>query len=406
MATSWKTYLVYGAAAVAGIAAVLWLLSDDPIPVDLHVVENAPLVVTVDEEGVTSIKETYIVSAPIAGRVQRNPLEVGDPVIKNKTVVATLAPVSPTFLDQRTRETLAAKVEAAQSAVALATAKVARAKADLEFKDKQLGRARQLIRRKTISEHRLDEAIMAQKTSKAGLATALAELDVRKQELESTRAQLIEPGSGNAEKRENCCVKVYAPASGRVIRIVTESETIVASGAPLVELGDPSDLEVVVDLLSRDAVRLREGARAFIVSWGGDITLHGIVKRIEPTAFTKVSALGIEEQRVKVRLAIKEPFEQRSRLGHDYRVIARIVEWETTEALRVPLSALFRVGDNWSVFVVENGTARLRAISIDHKNDRYAEVIEGLMAGERVILHPNDRIESGTAVMNRLAAQS
>lgn len=398
---AWKRPLAIGALVLAGALGLYYLLRDDPIPVDLHMAKRAPLTVTIDEEGVTEIRNIFKVSAPITGRIKRSPLVVGDPVRQGKTIVASLEPLIPAFLDIRTRRILDARASAANAAVDLSHATVARATADLEFRNKELQRAEKLIKRKTVSQHHYDEAVMAQKTSTAALNTAIAQLSMRQRELESARAQLIEPSSDLGADQASYCIRVYAPVSGRVIRIVTESETVVQSGAPLLELGDPADLEIAVDLLSIDAVRVQEGAKAEIVSWGGAKRLHAVVSRIEPTGFKKVSALGIEEQRVKVRLAIEEPFEQRLRLGHDYRVYVRIIEWTGDKVLSVPLSALFRQGDAWTVFLVNDGISMLRTVVVGRKNSQHAQITKGLAEGDRVILHPNDRIREGTRVTER-----
>jgi HlyD family secretion protein len=398
---AWKRPLAIGALVLAGALGLYYLLRDDPIPVDLHMAKRAPLTVTIDEEGVTEIRNIFKVSAPITGRIKRSPLVVGDPVRQGKTIVASLEPLIPAFLDIRTRRILDARASAANAAVDLSHATVARATADLEFRNKELQRAEKLIKRKTVSQHHYDEAVMAQKTSTAALNTAIAQLSMRQRELESARAQLIEPSSDLGADQASCCIRVYAPVSGRVIRIVTESETVVQSGAPLLELGDPADLEIAVDLLSIDAVRVQEGAKAEMVSWGGAKRLHAVVSRIEPTGFKKVSALGIEEQRVKVRLAIEEPFEQRLRLGHDYRVYVRIIEWTGDKVLSVPLSALFRQGDAWTVFLVNDGISMLRTVVVGRKNSQHAQITKGLTEGDRVILHPNDRIREGTRVTER-----
>ena len=398
---AWKRPLLIGVLLLTVAVGLYYLLRADPIPVDLHTAKSAPLTVTVDEEGVTEIRDIFKVSAPISGKVQRSPLHVGDQVLQGKTVVASLEPTIPSFLDKRMRQVLDARASAAKAAVELAHANVDRASADLEFRKKGFERAEQLIKRGTISQRQYDEAVMAQKTSSAALNTAVAELGVRQRELESARAQLIEPGDDNDVDQSNCCIRVLAPISGRVIRMVTESEAVVQSGAALLEIGDPADLEIVVDLLSIDAVRIKEGAKAEIVSWGGDKPLHAVVSRIEPTGFTKVSALGIEEQRVKVRLAIKEPFEQRLRLGHDYRVYVKITEWSGDKVLSVPLSALFRQGASWALFVVGNGTASLRTVSVGRKNGFHAQITAGVAEGDRVILHPNDRIRDGSRVVER-----
>lgn len=401
MTYDWKKIYWAGLAIAMAVVGISLLLREPPIPVDVHVLSRGPLVVTVDEEGVSQIQDIYKVSAPIAGRVHRSPLHVGDPVIRGKTVVATIEPVSPSFLDARSRETIKARVQAAKSAIELAKANVIRSEADLAFKKKEFSRAQQLVRRQVVSERRHDEARMAEDMAVAALDTAKAELQVRERELESVQAELIEPTLEQTASNGTCCVKAYAPASGRVIRIITESESIVTSGTPLIEVGDPKDLEIVVDLLSSDAVRIREGASAEIVSWGSPSSLRAVVKRIEPTGFMKVSALGIEEQRVKVRLKIKEPFRLWSRLGHDYRVYVRIIEWQTANALTVPLGALFRRGNDWAVFVDSGGTAELRVVKIGHKNDVHAEITEGLKQDEVVILHPNDRVVDGSRVVDR-----
>jgi HlyD family secretion protein len=398
---AWKRPLAIGALVLAGALGLYYLLRDDPIPVDLHMAKRAPLTVTIDEEGVTEIRNIFKVSAPITGRIKRSPLVVGDPVRQGKTIVASLEPLIPAFLDIRTRRILDARASAANAAVDLSHATVARATADLKFRNKELQRAEKLIKRKTVSQHHYDEAVMAQKTSTAALNTAIAQLSMRQRELESARAQQIEPSSDLGADQASYCIRVYAPVSGRVIRIVTESETVVQSGAPLLELGDPADLEIAVDLLSIDAVRIQEGAKAEIVSWGGAKRLHAVVSRIEPTGFKKVSALGIEEQRVKVRLAIEEPFEQRLRLGHDYRVYVRIIEWTGDKVLSVPLSALFRQGDAWTVFLVNDGISMLRTVVVGRKNSQHAQITKGLAEGDRVILHPNDRIREGTRVTER-----
>jgi HlyD family secretion protein len=398
---AWKRPLAIGALVLAGALGLYYLLRDDPIPVDLHMAKRAPLTVTIDEESVTEIRNIFKVSAPITGRIKRSPLVVGDPVRQGKTIVASLEPLIPAFLDIRTRRILDARASAANAAVDLSHATVARATADLEFRNKELQRAEKLIKRKTVSQHHYDEAVMAQKTSTAALNTAIAQLSMRQRELESARAQLIEPSSDLGADQASYCIRVYAPVSGRVIRIVTESETVVQSGAPLLELGDPADLEIAVDLLSIDAVRIQEGAKAEIVSWGGAKRLHAVVSRIEPTGFKKVSALGIEEQRVKVRLAIEEPFEQRLRLGQDYRVYVRIIEWTGDKVLSVPLSALFRQGDAWTVFLVNDGISMLRTVVVGRKNSQHAQITKGLAEGDRVILHPNDRIREGTRVTER-----
>ena len=401
MRPEWQKPLVVVASLLAAVILIWWLLRADPINVDLHQVALGPMQVTIDEEGVTEIKDIYRVSAPIAGRVMRSPLKVGDLVAKGKTVVARLEPVIPSFLDRRTRSILHARAAAAEAGVALAEAAVARARADLDFRRKELQRARKLFSNKTTSERNLDEAVMAEKMSEATLRTAIAQRGVRQRELESAQAQLIDPGDERElDAQADCCIEVFSPVSGRVTRILTESETVVQSGTPLLEVGDPANLEVVIDLLSVDAVKVEPGAQAIVEAWGG-AALNAKVRRIEPTGFQKVSALGIEEQRVNVRLAFTDPADNRAKLGHKFRVHARIEVWSDEKVLTVPLSAVFRRGNDWAVFLDADGTAEVRAVQLGQRNALHAQVLKGLKVGDRVVLHPSDRIVDGARLRKR-----
>jgi predicted ABC-type transport system involved in lysophospholipase L1 biosynthesis ATPase subunit len=234
------------------------------------------------------------------------------------------------------------------------------------------------------------------------VAIARAELQVRESELETARAALIEPGvDPMTGARAGCCVELRAPVSGRILRILDESEEVVLAGTPLLEIGDPDDLEVVVDLLSQDAVRVAPGALVLIEGWGGGALLNGRVQRVEPYEFTKVSALGIEEQRVNVIIDFVDPAAARRALGHGYRVMARIVVWQADDVVILPVGALFRRGDAWAVYVDEDGRARERAVAIGHRNSLYAEVLEGLEPGDAVVLHPGDRIAADVRIVAR-----
>ena len=397
----WRKPLIVVASLLATTILIWWLLRADPINVDLHQVALGPMQVTIDEEGVTEIKDIYRVSAPIAGRVMRSPLKVGDLVTKGKTVVAKLEPVIPSFLDRRTRSILHARAAAAKAGVTLAEAAVARARADLDFRRKELQRARKLFANKTTSERSLDEAIMAKKMSEATLRTTIAQRGVRQRELESAQAQLIDPGDERElDAQVDCCIEVFSPVSGRVTRILTESETVVQSGTPLLEVGDPANLEVVIDLLSGDAVKVEPGAQAIVEAWGGS-ALNAKVRRIEPTGFRKVSALGIEEQRVNVRLTFTDPAGNRAKLGHKFRVHARIEVWSDDEVLTIPLSAVFRRGDEWAVFLAADGKAKVRAVQLGQRNALHAQVLKGLKVGDAVVLHPSDRIVNGARLRKR-----
>ena len=388
--------LVYFVVLAAVAAAATWALWPKPVSVDTAVIRRAPLEVTVEDEGVTRIREVYTVSAPISGKVTRAPREIGDEVVADKTVVAEIAPTDPTFLDVRSRRIAEFAVSAAEAAVRLAEAEVMQSETRLDFARSDLDRAKKLAARKTISRRSLEKASVDVTTADAALASAMASLEVKKRELESARAQLIQPGV-KTERSEGCCVRVLAPVDGRVLRIITESETVVQAGTGLLEIGDPSDLEIVVDLLSRDAVRVRRGARAVIDNWGG-APLDATVLRVDPAAFTKVSALGIEEQRVKTILKLNSPKNEWKMLGHAFRVVARVIVWKREDAVTVPLSALFRNGGDWAVFAVEDSTVRRRKVEIGERNLHDAEVVAGLQPGDRVIVHPSDQVADGVEI--------
>ncbi len=386
---------------LAVVLGIWYIMRPSPIPVDTATIKKGALEVTVNEEGVTKIREIYKVSAPVSGRMLRSPREIGDEVEQNKTLIATIKPADPAFLDNRSRAAAQAAVKAAQAAVKLAKAQVNRAAAELEYAQTDMVRAKKLSRKQTISQKAMEQAELLLKTRQATLETAKAELDVRKQELNRAQAHLIEPEANGKQNKGPCCVEVMAPVSGRVLNILTESETVVASGTNIMEIGNPEDLEIEVDLLSGDAVRIKEGATVIIDNWGGPEILKGNITRIDPSGFMKVSALGIEEQRVKAKISIDTPKKQWSRLGHNYRVFVRISVWNSADTLQIPLSALFRKRDNWAVFKIENNTAKLQLVKIGQRNTQYAQILEGLKEGETVILHPSERIENNTTIQDR-----
>lgn len=400
MANGWTRRLVWAAAALGVAGFFAWALWPRPVLVDLATIGRTTLEVTVEDEGVTRIRDVYTISAPTAGKMLRSPLTVGDAVVAEKTVVARFEPGDPVFLDARSRRVAEAAVEAAKSAVSLAEAQVDQARSQLAFARADLRRATELAERQTIAERALEKARLDVATAESAVASALATLDVRRRELESARAQLIQPGQGG-EPSSACCIEVKAPVNGRVLKLITESEQVVPAGSPLVEIGDPHDLEIVVDLLSRDAVRVASGQTARIESWGGEGTLAARVRRVEPTAYTKVSALGIEEQRVKVVLDFVDPPEAWSRLGHVFRIVARIVVWRGEAVATVPIGALFRSGESWAVFTVVDGRARLKRIEIGERNQRFARVVSGLAEGEQVVLHPSDSVRDGIRAEQR-----
>ncbi len=391
-------------AAFAGLIAAgfFWAMRTKPVAVDVDTVTRAPLTVTVDEEGKTAIKNVYAVSTPIAGKVLRSPVKTGDVVEKGKSIVAIVQPPPPSLIDVRSKAELESAAQAAAAALALAEAELAQAKADLLFSEADLTRARELSKRAVASERTLQQAQMNVETRTAAVARANANVALRKREVESAQVRLLTPDQSFVERLADiaCCFEVKSPENGRVLKVIAESETIVQSGAPLLEIGNPQDLEVSVELLSSDAVRVERGAKATIEGWGGP-PLPAHVTKVYPSGFTKVSALGIEEQRVKVLLDFDGGTDDRARLGHDFRVFVRIDVYGNPQALRVPLAALFRRQDSWAVYVVEGSSARERRIEIGERNPVHAEVLSGLAEGDRIILHPSDKVSDGVAVTAR-----
>jgi HlyD family secretion protein len=397
----WRRLVLWGVLAFAVLAGLVYAFWPRPVPVDLGEAARGPLVVTVDEEGETRVRDVFVLSAPVTGRLRRIEGEAGDEVVAGETVVARIETADPSFLDVRSESQARAAVQAAKAASALAQAELEEARAELDFAQAELSRARRLIRTETISQRALDDAERVFKTRKAAVTTAQAALGMREFELAQARAQLVSPAQ-TRELHGVCeCVDIRAPVSGRILRLLHESEAVVEMGEPLVEIGNPGDLEIVADLLSSDAVKIEPGQRVAIEEWGGPSPLAGVVRRVEPYGFTKVSALGIEEQRVNVVIDFSDPGERWRRLGHGYRVEVRVVLWEGREVLKVPLTALFRDGERWAVFVVDEGRARMRSVVLDHRSGLEAEIVSGLREGEQVVLHPSDRILEGVYVVAR-----
>ncbi len=384
-------------AVLALLGLAVWALLPRPVEVDVAAISPRTIAVTVEEEGTAEIREVFVVSAPIAGRLRRSDLHAGDPVVAEKTVVAAIGPAAPALLDARSRAVAEASLAAAEAAVDLARAQVVQARATLGFRRAEADRAAALFDRAAIARHVLDLALLERDTAEAALQSAEASLAVRGRERDSAAAVLDGTISAAAEA---CCVTVTAPVSGQVLRVLTEDEQVVGPATPLVEIGDPADLRVRVDLLSRDAVRVRPGAEARITGWGGP-DLTAVVERIEPAAETRISALGIDEQRVQVLLRLTGDAKGRQGLGHGYRVVARITLMTVPEALSIPVGALFRDGSDWATFVVTDGTADLRRIALGERDDEFAQVVQGLAAGEEVILHPNDLVSAGVSVTAR-----
>src|SRR6056297_2561566 len=386
-------------AGMLGIVA----FQTEPVPVDIAPVQRAPMQVTVDVEGETRIAEVYEVAAPIRGVARRSPVRVGDAVTAGETVVALIDPAASDLLDPRSRVQAEAAVREAEAGLQMARSRLRQTQEELQLAQSEFRRAKELVERGVASLTRLENAEQTLGVRQAAQQAAISSLTMAKGALDRARAGLIEP-TGNASTTEACCLQITAPVDGRILDIEVISERPVAAGMRLLSIGAPDDLEIVADVHSADAVRLEVGDRAIIERWGGAGELEARVSRIEPSGYTKVSALGIEEQRVDVVFDLISPVAQRPSLGHGFAVYLRVVEWEKDDVLQIPLSALFRQGGKWAVFVAEGGTSRLRTVETGRMNDLTAEILGGLAAGDEVLLHPNDRIEDGTAVVSRDAA--
>jgi HlyD family secretion protein len=367
------------AGVVVLITAGLW---PRPVPAEIASVSMGPLRTVVSEEGKTRIRQRYTVSAPVGGQLRRFPLKPGAVVLSNETVVATIDPVTPPVLDARSRGMAEARRDAA-------SASVGKYRASHDFAARELKRLEGLFQQQTISIQDLERARLAE-------ASAAEELKAGEGALRQIDAELIEFSRFPA--RVVAPVEVRAPASGRVLRVFEENSRVVSSGTPLLEIGDPTDLEVVVEVLSRDGASILPGTRIEFEQWGGTGPLQGTVRLVEPAAFTKISALGVEEQRVRLVADLTTPPEQRPTLGDNFRVDARVITWETERGMKIPSGALFHIGNSAGVFLVEGSRARLRQVKVGHSSGAEVQVLEGVKEGDEVIIYPGNRIKEGQRV--------
>jgi HlyD family secretion protein len=376
----------YLALAVAAAVAVTLAFRPDPVRVETVQAATGPLEVTVDEDGEARAHDRYVVAAPTAGRVERIELDDGDPVKAGQQV----ARIWPAPLGSREREEQLARIAAAEAALAEARSREQRAAADFRQAKRDRERVENLVRDKFVSPQAAERARVTEATASNDLAAAKARIRVAEADLRAARAVQLA-----LDEKQGGAVPVRSPVAGRVLRIAEKSERVVAAGALLLTLGDPQRMEVVVDLLSQEAVKVRPGMDMLIEGWGGGRMLRGRVRTVEPYAFTKVSALGVEEQRVNVVGDFVDP---PGPLGDGYRVEARIVVWSADKVLKVPVSALFRQGEAWAVFVVEGGQARLRTVEPGQRGAREAEIRSGLREGEAVVRHPANELKDGVRV--------
>ena len=383
------------AAVIVSCGVLFWAFRPQPVKVEISVAKRGPLVVTVDHEGKTRVKDRFVISAPLAGRLQRVALKAGDNVEAGKTLVAVIEPSDPDLLNPRAFAEAEARVKAAGASVKQTAAQSERARALLELAKGDLERAQNTVKTGASSQADLDAAEHKEQAAQEDVHAADFAAQVARFELELAKAALefaqpARDGSTTVPRFE-----IHAPIRGRVFRVFQESATVVTPGTRLMELADAQNIEIEVDLLSTGAVQVRPGARMVVEHWGGSEPLEARVRVVEPSAFTKVSSLGIEEQRVNIIADFVSPREKRATLGDAFRIEARMVVWESPNVLKIPSGALFREAGEWSVFVVDGNRAKLQRVALGHRNDLEAEITEGLNEGESVVIYPSDRVQHG-----------
>jgi HlyD family secretion protein len=392
---------------LAGLLALAVLLAisflPQPVPVDLAPVTKGRFERTIDEDGKTRVRERYVVSAPLAGRVLRIELKEGD-AIERGGVLAVMVPAAPALLDVRTERELKERLGAAEADKLRTHAVVERAKASLKQALIDFNRSRELARERLVPPAQVERDELSVTLRGKELEAAEFENDIAGHQVELARAALLRARKGIDPGAAPDRLEIRSPVAGRVMRVFQQSETVLALGVPLLEIADPSDLEVVVDVLTTDAVQIVPGMPVRVERYGGDAALEGRVRLVEPSALTKVSALGVEEQRVNVVIDLVSPLDQWRTLGDGYRVDARIVIHGEEAAVKVPSGALFRAGDQWSVFVFDRGTARHRVVEVGQRNGVEATVTKGLDVGELVLVYPSDAVKDGAAVEQRSGA--
>lgn len=386
------TRIIYYLLALGVVALIVLAFLPSPIKVETARATKGPLRVTVDEEGEARAHDRFVIAAPIAGRLTRLDLHDGDPVSPGQVV----AVINPLPIDQREFAEITARVQSAEALKRSADEAVEHARAVHQQTERDLRRAEDLVERGVVSRQFFEQAGNAESIARNELAAAKFKADAAASEVKVVKAGLI---AVESEQRGSAkSVTLRSPVKGRVLRIIEKSERVVPAGTAIITLGDPQKLEVVVDLLSTDAVKVKPGATMLLENWGGEVPLRARVRVVEPAAFTKVSALGIEEQRTNIIADFVDP---PGPLGDGYRVEARIITWEAESALKVPSSALFRHGDRWSVFVVEDGKAIRREVEIGHRSQVEAEVLTGIEEDAAVIVHPTNQLADGAKVEAR-----
>lgn len=397
---SWRgRALFWGLIGVAAMVVIAMALRPQPVWVDAATATRQPLEVTIVEEGRTRVQDRYVVSAPVAGYLRRIELEVGERVEQGQ-LLTRLEPLRSEALDPRSRAEAQARVAAAQASLAAAEQQVAAAEADDRLASQELLRIRQLAEKQLVSVEVLQQTEAAATRAAAALRSSRFGVDVARHELQAARMRVsVSAASGQSSSSD--LVDILAPVSGAVLQRLRQSEGVVSPGQALLELGDPAALEVVVDVQSFDAVQIQPGTEVRLTGWGGE-PLMALVRTVEPVGFTRVSALGVEEQRVRVVLGMTSPREQWALLGDGYRVDAHFILWRSDDVLVVPESALFRRGGDSFVFVIDGDVVAQRAVSSGRGDGFRISIVEGLSEGEQVVRHPDNSLSDGVRVRSRL----
>ena len=387
-----KKQLFITAGAIFVVLLVVWGFLPSPVPVSVDEAKVAPLEVTIEDEGITQVADRYTISAPVTGYVLRIQHEVGDTVSTGQELFQ-IQPV-PDLISARQREIAQAQLDAAEARLLQAKENLNLADEESRIADLELQRIQKLFDQGIGSEQGLDNAKLAARRAEAKKASAEFSVKVAEYEVKAAESALRSfQASGGQEQ-----IAIQSPVSGRILKIYQESEGTVQAGLPILEIGDPLSLEVKVDLLSTDAVQVRTGTPVRLKRWGADIILDGIVRVVEPSGYTRISALGVEEQRVPVIVDILSPREQWQALGDGYRVVAEFIIWEGDNVLQIPSSSLFRTGQDWALFLVDGRSAKFRRVEAGHQSGLNTQIVNGLAEGETVLTHPDERIEDGVRV--------
>lgn len=394
-----QRWLIISGIVAAVVLLIVYGFLPKPVNVVTSNVKRGMFADVVEEEGKTRVKERFVISAPVAGYMRRVMLDAGDAVKKGQVVVE-LEPLRSVVLDPRSRAEAEAAVSAAEAALKAAEENLKAAVAEAQYAASNLDRIQDLFKESLVSQDKLDNAEREAKRTEAIRLSSEADVRVARFELDKAKSALHYSAAERGTSG-NHIVTVRSPSDGRVLKLHRESEGTVTAGEPLIDIGDPSYLEVKVEVLSDSAVRISPGTRVIFERWGGQFPLEGIVRTVEPEAFTKISSLGVEEQRVLVIADFTSTPENLLELGDGYRVEARFIIWEGKDILQVPANALFRKDSAWSVFTVDNGRARERNVNIGHQNGLAAEILSGLNEGEEVILYPDESIRDGAKVKKR-----